>query len=991
MNSNPDLMNCNFLRKLAAATCAMLLLFSAATIQAAQRLVSDNIPGLVAKLGLSPVQELPSTKRINLAISLPVRDSAGLNLLVQQVSDPASTNYQKYLTTAEFAEQFGATEQDYQAVIDFAVANGLTVTATHPNRLVLDVSGTVAEIEAAFQVRLEVYNHPAEARTFYAPTTQPAVSAGLPILSISGLDNYYLPRSMMIPLRPVGSPNQKSNVANPNAGSGPDGTYIGSDFRKAYAPGVTLTGQGQSVGLLQFDGFYPSDIADYAALIGLNNPPQVVVVPVNGGVVVPGAGNVEVCLDIEMVMSMAPGVSAIYVYEAPQGTPWVSLLSRMANDNLSRQLSSSWGGGPPNPAGEQIFQQMAVQGQSFFDACGDDDAYVDGVNPVTFPADSPNITTVGGTVLTTGANSVYKSEKVWNDGTPYRTGYLGTGGGISPNYALPYWQQGINMTASQGSTTMRNVPDVALIADNVFVVSDNGYGGASGGTSAASPLWAAFMALVNQQAALSLKPSVGFINPAIYALSKTSGYTNYFHDTTVGDNTWPSSPNKFFAVPNYDLCTGLGTPNGQQLIYALVGRPVATGYLNLTVDPSSGSALINSTTQAVYVTVNDGGYGVTNATVTAVIPGVTNLLLRNNGQAPDAIANDAIYSGAFKVPAAAGPLTMTVTANATNEIGVTNVFYYTMVTVLNDNFQNATKVPVLGGAYLSNNRQATIQTNEPYQDNVTNRAASLWWNWTPTTATNVLIDNIGSKIDTLLAVYTGNALGSLVPVAATNTVVANGQPSYLNINAQAGVTYRIAVASVNSNSVGTVALNLVPGGQVETNPPIVAVSSPLSGQTVTSQGIVLSGVASDPSPNPSGVSKVSVIVNGFGIVATGTTNWTAAVGLLPNLNTIKVIAVDAAGNVSAPASVSVNYLIQTATNDFFVNAIALNGASGVVTGGNTNSTRENGEPYIDGNSGGKSDWWSFTPSVDGVLTLSTTNSSFDTLCSDSTPDRMSPT
>ena len=104
MNSNPDLMNCNFLRKLASATCAMLLLFSAATVQAAQRLVSDNIPGLVAKLGLSPVQELPSTKRINLAISLPVRDSAGLNLLVQQVSDPASTNYQKYLTTAEFAE-----------------------------------------------------------------------------------------------------------------------------------------------------------------------------------------------------------------------------------------------------------------------------------------------------------------------------------------------------------------------------------------------------------------------------------------------------------------------------------------------------------------------------------------------------------------------------------------------------------------------------------------------------------------------------------------------------------------------------------------------------------------------------------------------------------------------------------------------------------------------------------------------------------------------
>ena len=160
MNSNLDSMNCIFSRRLAVATCAMTLFVFAATGHAAQKLLSDNVPGLVAKLGLAPVRGLPSTDKLNLAISLPVRNQAGLDLFVQQVSDPSSTNYQKYLTTAEFAAQFGASEQDYQTVVDFVQAKGLTIPANHPNRLVLEVSGTVAEIEAAFQVQLNVYNHP---------------------------------------------------------------------------------------------------------------------------------------------------------------------------------------------------------------------------------------------------------------------------------------------------------------------------------------------------------------------------------------------------------------------------------------------------------------------------------------------------------------------------------------------------------------------------------------------------------------------------------------------------------------------------------------------------------------------------------------------------------------------------------------------------------------------------------------------------------------
>jgi len=255
----------------------------------------------------------------------------------------------------------------------------------------------------------------------------------------------------------------------------------------------------------------------------------------------------------------------------------------------------------------------------------------------------------------------------------------------------------------------------------------------------------------------------------------------------------------------------------------------------------------------------------------------------------------------------------------------------------------------------------------------------LWWSWTPATTGNVLIDTIGSKIDNVLAVYTGTALVNLQTVKATNGSASLFQPAHVSFNAQAGATYRIAVASFSSSSLGSLVLHVIPGGQLDTTAPVVSVVSPLSGQTVGSPGILLSGTASDPQTNASGVSQVMVVLNGVVTIATGTTNWTAAVALDPDLNIIRVSAVDAAGNVSAPVNVQVDYLVPVVANDFFANAIALSGTNGVVSIGNTNATKEGGEPEHAGNAGGKSVWWSFTPPADGVLTLSTTNSTLDTL------------
>jgi subtilase family serine protease len=559
VNQNGDF---KFSRLFFAITLGLALFFlSDASAQTVPRkFLHGHVPAAVA--GLQAQGLLAATNRLHLAIGLPLRNEAALDDLLNQLYDPASPNFRKYLTPEQFTEQFGPTESDYQKVIAFARANGLAVTGTYGNRVLLDVSATVDSIQKAFQVTLRVYQHPREPRTFFAPDVEPSVETDLPILDISGLDNFDLPHPKNLKVTPaIALAN-----ATPKSGSGSGGTYIGNDFRAAYVPGVSLDGTGQTVGLLEFDGYYSSDITSYESQAGLANIP-LQNVAVNGGVGTPGSGNVEVALDIEMAISMATNLYAVVVFEAPNGSTFNSLLNTMVSSNQIKQLSCSWGGGGANASAENIFKNMAAQGQSFFNASGDSDAFV---GSVPFPSESTNITQVGGTTLnTTGPGGSYVSETVWNWG--YDQGsYVGTSGGISTTYAIPTWQQGISMAANQGSTTMRNIPDVALTADNVYVTYGNGSSETVGGTSCAAPLWAGLIALANQQAAINGQPPVGFINPAIYEIGRESTYAADFHDITTGNNFWPSSPVNFSAAPGYDLCTGWGTPNGTNLINVLL-------------------------------------------------------------------------------------------------------------------------------------------------------------------------------------------------------------------------------------------------------------------------------------------------------------------------------------------------------------------------------------------------------------------------------------
>jgi uncharacterized repeat protein (TIGR03803 family) len=541
--------------RLAAVVAASLGLLSPVSAGERQAL-KGHIPAVAARS--QAVGRVPASERLRLVIGLPLRDQQALGDLLQQFYAPASPQFRHYLTPAQFAERFGPTQADYEKARVWAESQGLVVDATHPNRTLLDVSGPVENLERAFHLTLLVYQHPTEARTFRAPNVEPSLDLTVPILHVSGLDNLDRPR-------PLGhrAPRTPGQNHKPLGGSAPGGSFLGRDFRAAYAPSVELTGAGQSVALLEFDGYYTNDITDYEALAGITNVPlQNVLLDGVGSASTPGGGNFEVALDIEMAIAMAPGLSQVLVYE---GNNDKDILNRIATDNAARQISSSWTLSF-DATTDQIFKQYAAQGQSFFQASGDDGAYPNG-----WLADDPYLTAVGGTELhMSGEGGAWVSETVWNQGFVLIDGATDcSGGGISVSYSIPSWQKGLSMALNKGSTIRRNSPDVAMVAQDVWVLWNNGDASSCVGTSAAAPLWAGFAALANQLAQDHGQPPIGFINPTIYALGQGPAYTSLFHDITTGSNTNPASPTRFFAVPGYDLCTGWGTPKGSYLLQAL--------------------------------------------------------------------------------------------------------------------------------------------------------------------------------------------------------------------------------------------------------------------------------------------------------------------------------------------------------------------------------------------------------------------------------------
>ena len=537
-------------QRLAATSCASILLFAATTAQAEQRpVLTTHVPEAVSS-GLAPlVGHLPGAQRLSLAISLPLRNESELDDLLQQLYDPQGPIYHEYLSVQEFAARFGPVESDYATVLNFAQANGLAVIDTFGNRMVVDVEGPAANIESAFHITLGIYQHPTENRTFYAPDREPTPDLNVPLLHISGLDNFTLPHAK----------NVRSSLTEAipkTTGSGPGGQFIGSDMRAAYYGG-SLKGAGQSLGLFEFAGYEISDVKLF-----FQNVKQTLTVPIKG-VSLNGASlncppsscdDGEQALDIEMAISMAPALKQVVVYV---GNSDVSIFNQMAVDNTSKQLSCSWGWSDNESSLDPIFKEMATQGQSVFVATGDNGSGTPA--DVVWPADDPLITAVGGTDLTTtGPGGAWKSETGWN----------GSAGMPSKNKVpIPSYQKlaGVITPLNQGSKTLRNIPDVAAEANtNQYSCFDGGCSGGNGGTSYAAPQWAGLTAIANERSLTSGGKTLGFLNPAIYGIGTGSSYHTAFHDIISGSN------GKYSAVTDYDLVTGWGSPDGVNFITILL-------------------------------------------------------------------------------------------------------------------------------------------------------------------------------------------------------------------------------------------------------------------------------------------------------------------------------------------------------------------------------------------------------------------------------------
>src|ERR1051326_2038795 len=200
---------------------AVWLILAAMSAHAERQKLSGHVPP--AAVRSKSVGRLGATNRLDLALELPLRNKEALTNLLHELYDPASANYHRYLTSEEFTERFGPTESDYAQLRAFAERNGLQVTTTHPNRLLLDVKGSAADIEKALGVTLRLYQHPIEDRNFYAPDTDPTVDLALPLMGVSGLNNYWLPKPRVQVKRWTDAGRGTWAEPKPNSGSGPSG------------------------------------------------------------------------------------------------------------------------------------------------------------------------------------------------------------------------------------------------------------------------------------------------------------------------------------------------------------------------------------------------------------------------------------------------------------------------------------------------------------------------------------------------------------------------------------------------------------------------------------------------------------------------------------------------------------------------------------------------------------------------------------------------
>ena len=484
-------------------------------------------------------------------VSVYVRPRASLDWVDAEAAKPPAQ--QQRVSRDEWTQAHGAQDDDIKAVTSFAQQAGLEVVESDPARRVVRLRGTVQAVADAFEAQLVGMFTPSGGGESYrartGPLTVPDALAGV-VTGVFGIDN-----------RPQARPHLRRHQAQAPS------SYTPVQVAQAYAFPSGASGQGETVGILELGGgFSAADLSAYFGGLGLKTP-SVTAVGVDGGSNQPGTdtnADGEVMLDIEVVGAVAND-AAIAVYFAPntdQG--FIDALSTAVHDTTHKPsvVSISWGqsedawSAQSRTQMEQIMTEAAALGVTVTAAAGDNgsaDNVSDGQQHVDFPASAPHALACGGTRLDASGATI-SSETVWNDGS----GGGATGGGVSRQFPLPSYQASANVPGNVDSGSPgRGVPDVSGDADPAtgYTIRVDGAEETIGGTSAVAPLWAGLIARLNQE----LSAPLGFVHPRLYGLLGGPA----FHDITQGDN------GSYSAGPGWDACTGLGSPDGTELVSAL--------------------------------------------------------------------------------------------------------------------------------------------------------------------------------------------------------------------------------------------------------------------------------------------------------------------------------------------------------------------------------------------------------------------------------------
>lgn len=501
-----------------------------------------------------------------------------------------------YLTSREFDQVYGAASADLTKINQFAKSAKLSVVESSVTKRRVLVEGTIADIESAFDVTLNDFDHP-ELGQFRGREGKIYIPQALfgTIAGVEGLDT-----------RPAGGPRRVRSRFEPAvvraAGSFTNqwpGTFFPPEVANLYDYPATLDGTGQNLAIFAFNGGNTPDPRGGYSLSALQTYFQTVLkgkTPPITDVVVQGPGNDpgpdtrqsdqrgdatgEVMLDLCVAGSVAPGAHIFVYFTEFSNQGWIEALNQAITDsNDISVISISYGNPEDDPnslwtvAGVKVVNETleAAGGKGITICCasGDDGSSDNGGSgpaEADFPASSPWVLGVGGTSLkaTQGADPQIASEVVWNDlNQPQPEG--SGGGGVSSVFSLPTYQQGAGVPPSANPPHVigRGVPDVAAVADpNTGVVVMHVSGKMVepiGGTSAAAPLWASLLVRINQ----GLGSRIGFLNPTLYA----SCATGVLNDITVGNN------GAYQAGPGWDACTGFGSPDGNKLLHALKNAP----------------------------------------------------------------------------------------------------------------------------------------------------------------------------------------------------------------------------------------------------------------------------------------------------------------------------------------------------------------------------------------------------------------------------------